>query len=403
MLKRLVAYSVRAYSTSKYIEEIPHGSTVMIGGYLNEQVPFQLIEMLCKADCHELTLVTNTSIADSTLVKSLFKMHGKVKRLVTCLEKNRAILFDKDIKYPFQLDFMRTGAFLDQVSKRRGDYALIRAPLADHSHNLLWPHDQPDYFNRSYATLASCYAIAQAGQIVHLDSSQIDANNQLDRLFVKQVILESDTRAGQVASYAQSDMITWEVIVKRLLLELQNEENVYFAHNVNSLIKSFYEPKHIHLNRLNSSVTSNWPSNYAQFLNYVNRMSLCVVKAQRVDKNGHVSLDSSQLEDCMAFDMIEKSSSTCRLIAVMNFNDLKKQESSDSIINNVGRSLMLKHKPDMVITNRGVFRPNKQTERLELVEYYGAELSEIDRCIDLYGIEAVKNKESLKLMAQECI
>ena len=184
--------------------EIPHSATILIGGYLTHQVPSALISILSQAQCCELTLITNVSVLEVNELKSLFKIHGKVKRLVTSLEFNRSALLDCELKNYFELNVLNAVEFTHKYclrfsGKNIGEYALVKAKYVDSNRNLLWHQDTPNYFNKIFAQSALGHTIAQVEPSFDRDDPE-DANTmkKVDLVYIKNVLFKADSKEKSI-------------------------------------------------------------------------------------------------------------------------------------------------------------------------------------------------------------
>lgn len=414
-----ISKSVLCLTTQNQVElkinEIPNNSNILIGGYLTHGVPNSLINILTNSKCHNLTLITNASIVSNQNLRELFKTKGKVKRIITSLENNRTILLDKDLvesNILFELNVLNCSKFIHEYCNKnaindKGEYALVKSDYVDKNFNLYWSSRNNLYFNDSFAKTAFAYSIAESDNLMNENSINKDDMVKVDSLFVESVLVvnsnekKQDNQQSFKHYLSLINDIKFESIVKRLLLELnQNNQNIYLSNDLKFLIKSFYMPKHLNLNILNRLIDMSWPSTQ-KWIDYVKKLDIIVCHAKMLNKNGEILFDNSIKSDCMEMDLINNLNEQTKLIAVIQFNRNNANE-----ISKMKKSYMTscKRKPNLIISDLGVFEYNKYENRYEMREYYSEEnLKEISMSNFNFPFQLHINENNLKTMTKECI
>jgi acyl CoA:acetate/3-ketoacid CoA transferase alpha subunit len=386
---------------------IPNKSVIKIGGYLNVDVPNKLISALANGRAFGLTLITNASVLDNQELRDLFNIEGKVTRLITSLEYNRLAATNNQLAYPFQLDMMDSLGFLKEFSfdntienvrsGRSSDFSLVKSKYADEKRNLFGDMGSSFYFNEVFSRSAKSVTIAEADLIV--SSNQIDKQKtQLiaNGCFVDKIHTSLSASAKKHNNtykyeYSEDDLA---LIVKRLLLEFQNNFNIYTPLAVNEIIEKFYKPKYIHTNFLSACMRQRWPTR-PDWLSYARMLNLCIIEAKSFGEHGELFVDASNMDGCLASDIIDHLPTKAKLIAIVRLKD----RIFD--LNQGNRLKLLKRCADSILTECGVFKPNEKTNAMELVEYTGAaDMNDTNRMLDLCTFRP-NISENVKEMLQQ--
>jgi acyl CoA:acetate/3-ketoacid CoA transferase alpha subunit len=417
--------SVRSLSTQHQVElrinEIPNNSKILIGGYLTYGIPNDLVSILSNSKCHNLTIITNASIVSNRELRQLFKIKNKVKRIITSLENNRSILLDKDLiksNNSVELNVMSCLSFIqdycnnnENVDKReKGQYALVRSDYVDMNFNLYWLDSRNLYFNDSFAISSLFYSIAECDNLLKNDDSYNEYSMvKVNSLFVKSVLvinnidnLKRQYNKQSINDYSNlTSDLKFESILKRVLLEFdRNNLNVYLSRDLKYLIESFYMPKHLNLNILNRLIEINWPSRQ-EWINYVKKMDIFVCNVKMLNKNGEIVFDNSIKSDCMEMDLINNLDEQAKVIAVVRF-----YQNQTEINNKIEENFMVncKRKPNLIISDLGVFEYNMYANRFEMREYYSEQnLKEISISHNMiFPFQTYINENNIKIMTKQC-
>ena len=350
------------------ILNLPNEAKISIGGYLNQQVPHSLIEILAQSKCHGIHLITNASILNNHQLKSLFQINGKIKSLVTSLESNKSIL-QSDLKPNFELNLLSSKSFLNNYNilnstENQADFALVKSPFIDDFSNLVWPKNISTYFNDSIALSAKYGTIAEIDQIIN-DENPDDYQVKVDGLFVAHVYFNTQNQEQETNFTINFDH-SIDKITKRVLLEFNNNQIIFLPKNIQELVTKFYMPKHMKLVFSNFYLQNCWPSN-SKWLNYGKKVDVCIVNATRVNKYGDIEINLETLEDCLINDLVDNCKDEMRVIAVMKLDTVNKVvEKFDNESQNLKT---LNKKADLIITDKGVLKFNKTYNRLEVIEF----------------------------------
>ena len=193
-----------------------------------------------------------------------------------------------------------------------------------------------------------------------------------------------------------------EIIAKRVLLEIKNNDRAYIAKRLRFLIENLYRPTHLNVEFLTASIDQSWhPS--VHWLKLVHDLSICVVEAENVNKKGEIQLDMAQNDVTTSIDVVKNIKRQTRLIAILKFKQgnnrilekFSKQDESNSYI--------VKRKADIIISDKGVFAFNDMAERLEMLEYNGKTFEKDRKVFDEDSLEPFIDMEKLTRIKQQCI
>ena len=219
---RLLHIAQRPLSNDRTVKNaimnIPSYSNVLISGFNHQLVPNELINTLVHSKAQHLTLLTNISISNSAL-KSIFEKKGKVKRIITCFEGNRNCR-------NFDAEMVDTNTFIKACSADGlGEYALIRSQFMDGNGCHYWIGSNMG--SLLMAKWAKFFTIAQVDKFAHIEETK-DCLTKLDKIFVNlTAIYEQDVKENDVC-YDE----TIEPMVRRALIELNNNDVVFFSKKV---------------------------------------------------------------------------------------------------------------------------------------------------------------------------
>jgi hypothetical protein len=423
-LNYAVTNSVLSLTTKNQVElkinEIPNNSNILIGGYLTYGIPNNLISILSNSKCNNLTLITNASIISNQNLRHLFKIEGKVKRVITSLDNNRSILLDKDLiksNNSFELNLISCLKFIQNYcntnnnidDKDMGQYALVKSDYIDKNFNLFWLNRSYLYFNDSFAKSALFFSISECDNI--LNENLVDKKHLkiVDSNFVKSVLVinnidnsnKEDNQQSFSHYFNQMNDLIFDSLLKRVLLEFnQNNHNLYLSNDLKFIIESFYMPKYLTLNILNKLIDMNWPSRQ-EWISHVKKLDICVCHAKMLNQNGEIKFDNTIKTDCMEMDVINNLNEQTKLVAVIKFNQNKTEISK--IKEEKAFTISCSRKPDLIISDLGVFEYNKYESRFELREYYSEDnLNEISKSNFSFPFQPFVNEKSIKIMPRQC-
>lgn len=200
------------------IMNIPSNSNVLISGFNHQLVPNELINILAHSKSQNLTLFTNVNISNLAL-ESLFNANRKVKRIVTCFEGNRN--YNK-----VKTEMVDTTTFIKACSTDGlGEYALIRSHFMDGNSCHYWIG--LNMGSILMAKWAKYFTIAQVDKITHIKYERAFIT-KLDKIFVSlSAFCEKDLKDDDI--YYD---LTIESMIRRALIELNNNDVVYFSKKV---------------------------------------------------------------------------------------------------------------------------------------------------------------------------
>lgn len=212
---------------------IPSFSKILIGGFGNRLVPETLIEILSSSSStakndkqsRHLTLLTNACVQKTPALKSLIHS-GRVDKLVTSLESNKSenvvsIELVDTIKFTQLCSSMNSG----------GDYALIRSSMMDESGCHYWVGSSSGNF-----LMGKWARRLTIGQFDRIGEMRVkDDPIKLERIFVHTASQASDVNKylDEDEENGRRDLSEVEPMVKRALLELANNDVVFFSPRVN--------------------------------------------------------------------------------------------------------------------------------------------------------------------------
>jgi acyl CoA:acetate/3-ketoacid CoA transferase alpha subunit len=378
--------SLETQNSNKYAEkairQIPSGSKILIGGYLDHQVPTSLLKILGNSKNGQFTVFTNASIALNQQFLDLVKCNGKIKQIVTSSEFNKPC----EEKYNIETCLLNHKDYSNQTN--RGEYAIVNIKYEDNMGRVFVEREVSNLFNEEFSKIAKTYTVAQIDQ----SSFQIDSKGfkEIDALFVNYKFFE--LKNSQSNRLEQESFIDPERIIKRVLLELHNNQNIYISQSIFNQFDKFYMPKHLNLNVINKKIKKLWPSLNSDWLNYVNRLDVCVLKADRFNYDGLVEFDLNDLENCLEYEICNYlKGHRCKLISIMD-EDNSKIESSK-------RLAQINKMPDLIISKRGVFRYNHSMNVLDSLEKYHPNINSenYSNLLNCFNVN-----ENGKIMKQEC-
>lgn len=220
----------RRYMDEKIREaviNIPSHSKVLIGGFSTRLVPESLIEILTTSSkkSKNLTVLSNACAKQIPSLRSLLIDSGKVDRFVTTLESNAAELAGKSNSPRVEL--------LDTIEFTRlcstggvGDYALVRSNLMDTNGCHYWIG--PSSVNLVMAKWAKRFAVAQFDRLGEIN---VKDTLKLDGIFVP-LSCQFDQDNTRYDDKFADDLFEIDSMLKRTLLELNNNDVVFFSTRV---------------------------------------------------------------------------------------------------------------------------------------------------------------------------
>lgn len=407
-IQRTITRKLLTSSAENDLFRIPHNSSLLIGGFLTNEVPSNLLNMLLKANVFNLTLITNASVLHNKELKALLKTEGKVKRLITSLESNLQAVHDSELKHYFELVPQKSGTFiknycfqdLNDSYSSVGDYALVKTQYIDNNNNLLWKNNSPTFYNDSFAQSAKYFAIAEGAKLNRTEDIKHNSMYQIktNGVFVQSVYLyEDEENFKEEQATVSLDRINYDLayekIIKRLQVEFADGDKIVISDDLKFLVQSLYFPKHIKVNIMSPSILEKWPSNF-EWLNLVQKLDVCVVHTDNVNENGDVSLRNRNLDECLVSDIMNNIGQKTKIIAVMKLSESKINSAIEAI-------QACKCKVDLLITDRCVFKLNKFEKKLELIEFTG-DLIELKNIFEQWNFQPLVSRNILKTIRQEC-
>ena len=172
---------------------------------------------------------------------------------------------------------------------------------------------------------------------------------------------------------------SFEIIVKRLLLEFKNEDRILISPSLKFLIQKFYFLNHINIEvKVNLLLEQD-----------ATRFDICVVNTHKINKNGNFEPKQEDHSMNKVINNIEKKT---KIISVMKFANISNQLNLS----------LLNYKPtfDMLITDKCVFQLNKHERNLELIE---GDLNELELDFNNWDFKPLISRNILKNLKQECI
>ena len=195
-------------------------------------------------------------------------------------------------------------------------------------------------------------------------------------------------------------------IVKRLVLELENGQNVYLTNKCQLFdeIRKFYMPKHLNLNFMNILVNLAAPNRHPYEVDALKSLNLCAIVVNESNLNGDGQIlfsgnADSEEDDCNVptFHSLAHLNKQAKLIAVV------KQGSDRTVADHK----VLGMKPDLIISNSYVLKLNKFTDKFQLVEVHGnsclLDESEVQFSLKRIQLKPAIDKINIKQMLQQCI
>ena len=268
--------------------------------------------------------------------------------------------------------------------------------------NLFWSNQTSTYFNPAFAKSALTYSIAQADNLLQnrdsKDERKFLKNHpiKVESIFVKSGLF-AETDWNDEDSENSKELLVSEALVKRLLLEFQNNQKVFLYIGLKRFIEKFYFPlRHVDVNVLNDLIVDSWPSKL-NWVDYARKLDLIVVNPTGLDANGRIVLDKTKQMDCLALDLINQSvGKRVKVIALVEFGDYFVEDFKNT---NGDLNKIVERRPDLVISNKGVFEYNQSSERFELVEFVNG--SDLDRGNIPFEFDVDEDK--VRLIRYECI
>ena len=234
----------------------------------------------------------------------------------------------------------------------------------------------------------------------HLKINAIEKSSTLNKIIARNFNL-SGHGCINVATNNKDNYIEYaydknlEIISKRLLLEFKNNDLIYLPKQMRFLIESIYKPKHMNLKFLNINTVEQKQFSNSELENLLRHLSVCVVYSKNINEHGEIQLGST-FDDCLSSSIINNMNEHTKLIAVVKLNADEQTVTGDN------GSQLLKRKPDLFITNKGVFRINKISNKLELIEF-NCKYEDIENVFKSWRFQPVLDRNALRAMPQECI
>lgn len=352
-------------SSRLYSLKIPSDSIVLVGGHHLNGVPNYLLGLLSKTNSTNLTLVTNISILQPEL-RDLIEQKRKLKQIITSLDSNRINKFiDKSIEIKFLDSFSLIEKFcnLNIKNKNLAEFALVKGDFLDQEGNVCWRNDFPTYYNDIFAKSAVKFSIAQ----VDCEIGQIENISKVESGYFNGVFIEN--------KISDRDL---EVIAKRVLLEFENNQNIYLMEPLRNLIENFYLPKHINV-KINNSMEN---------------LDLCVVQIKKLNSNGQIELYEN---DNLSKKALNNLQDYTRIIGL-----LTNIKQDDKIPGQFDKTVDYKCIPDLIISDDGVLKFNKHHRKYQLIELNSFQGTKSQSVLSTWTYKPFVERDSLKPIFQQC-
>jgi hypothetical protein len=177
-----------------------------------------------------------------------------------------------------------------------------------------------------------------------------------------------------------------QAIIKRILFEFQNDDNVYLSDELELIIRKFYSPSCINVVYMNSVISKSYPC-HEDWLILSRKVNKSFLAVEKVNRFGEAELKHQKDRDLI-------SCTNAKLIGYMKLE-------SDSIVNSnfvtttsnsTGMCAI-----DMLITDQGVFEFNRRTNEIVLIEI--AQDMQLENLVKTVACRFSCDVNNLKMMA----
>lgn len=370
-------YNLNEVEAAVINSPIRNNTILKVGGYLNSNVPNNLLNALFKHNCKQITVITNVSINENVALNSLFNRNDKIQRLITSLNDNYDFVIDYNQrkKNVIQCDYLSNIDYLNKYcltnTPLNNHISLIKAPFVDLKGKLVWKCNQNQCFYNDLFAKNSSFTIAEVGSRIENDINVKDVYAWLPEFYTNKIVINktpTESESNHIyANFANNDLASTDrirTVIKRLLTEFENNSFIYISNGVfNDLIRKFYMPTHLNLILMNDYINRHWPSNF-EWINCLRKLDLCVIEVEQIDKQGRViKLNDNGINSCTQdVDIVNNSNS--KLIFLI------RELSSSSIINeNKQQHSLINKIPDLIISDKAVFKiDNRNNNEIKLIE-----------------------------------
>lgn len=266
-----------------------------------------------------------------------------------------------------------------------------------------------------YLRQASLFSIVRKNEFSLLSSNN-RSSNSIFGFEKKKPVNNLIYKPLKSLNYSTNDDTSQLTIIKRLLLEFENNHLVYLTNKTNLFdkINKYYLPKHISVYFVDHSIASTINRtrhdtfNESTFLLNTLNTFIIQVNDQHLNEVGQILIRADKKasdendNDCNLniLEAVDHLNENAKLIAVLNNNNRAiGSEGADF------KYKIMARKPDLIVSDKFVLRLNKILNQFEMTEFAGdtSDETQLSESVKSLKLKPIINKNNVKKMAQQCI